>query len=682
MLRAGSRTSAFAQLPTEPRAGAPSLPAVAFAPTLQVATDSDTSGTDSAVSDSIVADVKRRYAGGNDFLRQRSPPTLRLPQGLQSPGRGAPVQSSLGHDSPSRGMPGVPAAVLAADRSAGLRGMRGIAAPSLPVHADDRHSWCMYVIQIDARRAGIHRDDFIDALVHEARVESVMTAYNRVNGEPASASPTLVARLLRQTWGFEGYVVSDCWAIRDIHEQHQVTPGPVESAAMALLAGCDLNCGCTYEHLPEALKTGLITEADLDRALERLLRVRLRLGMFDPPDQVPFAAVPFDVVDSAEHRALARRAAQRSLVLLKNNGILPLPSDLKSVAVIGPNADAPQVLWANYCGTASRTVTPLEGIRARLAPGARLYYAEGCKHQGTELSGCAPQGNLTEAVLLAQRADVTVLVLGLTPLIEGEQGDAGNSQAAGDKLDLDLPGLQQQLLEAVVAVGKPVVLVLVSGSPLAVNFAEEHAAAVVQAFYGGEEGGSALADVLFGDVDPAGRLPVTFPRSLADLPPFEDYAMFGRTYRYLQAEPLYPFGFGLSYTRFGYSGLVVSRSQAECAADLELEVTVRVENVGKRSGEEVAQLYLQLLDAPVPVPRWDLRGFARIQLEAGASQQLQFRLDARALSYVDEYGVRWLGPGRVRFFVGGSQPDARSIALLGQAPLELTLELGGAPVAL
>lgn len=520
------------------------------------------------------------------------------------------------------------------------------------------------------------------ALVREGEVAGVMTAYNRVNGEPASASPTLVAQILRNDWGFEGYVVSDCWALRDMHEQHLVTPGPVESAAAALLAGCDLNCGCTYEHLPAALEAGLISEADLDRALERLLRTRFRLGMFDPPEHVPYSQVAFDVIDSAEHRALARRAARQSLVLLKNDGILPLRSDLASLAVIGPNADAPHVLWANYHGTASQTVTPLGGIRARLAPHSKLYYAEGCKALGTDQTSCMPHGNLAEAVLLAQRADVTVLVLGLTPQIEGEQGDTSNSEASGDKLDLGLPGLQQQLLEAVVAVGKPVIVVLVSGSALAVTHADEHAHAIVQAFYGGEEGGSALADMLFGDVSPAGRLPVTFPRSLADLPPFEDYAVRGRTYRYSQAEPLYPFGFGLSYTRFQYSELALSPAAAECAEDLRVEVTARVENVGARAGAEVVQLYVRDLEATVTVPQHELRGFVRIELEAGASQRVRFQLDARALSFIDDFGVRRLEPGRFRVFVGGSQPDARSVALLGQAPLEAELELGGSALSL
>jgi beta-glucosidase len=520
------------------------------------------------------------------------------------------------------------------------------------------------------------------ALVGEAGVGSVMTAYNRVNGEAASASPTLIGNILRERWGFTGYVVSDCWAIRDIHEHHALTVGPEESAAAALRAGCDLNCGCTYEHLPAAVERGLVTEAELDESLGRLFAARLRLGMFDPPERVPFSRIPFDVVDSAEHRRLARRAAQESLVLLENDGTLPLGPELRSVAVIGPNADAPRVLWGNYCGTASQTVTPLAGIRARLPAGCTLSYAEGCRPQGTVVTGCAPDGNVSEAVLLAKRADVTVLVLGLTPELEGEQGDAVRSEAAGDKLTLGLPGLQQQLLDAVLAVGKPVVLVLVAGSPLAVSFTKERPVAILQAWYPGEEGGSALADVLFGDVSPAGRLPVTFPRSLADLPPFEDYALRGRTYRYLEAPPLYPFGFGLSYTTFDYTELRLSRHEVTASSALAVTVAVHVTNVGPCASDEVVQLYVRDLEASSVVPHHELRGVQRVHLAPGESRRVDFVLDAPALSLIDEQGERWLEPGVFRVFVGGSQPDARSVALTKRAPLIADLRVLGERTAL
>jgi beta-glucosidase len=515
------------------------------------------------------------------------------------------------------------------------------------------------------------------ALVGEGGVVSVMTAYNRVNGEATSASPTLIRGILRESWGFTGYVVSDCWAIRDIHEQHQLTPGPEESAALALQAGCDLNCGCTYEHLPAAVERGLVSEADLDASLAKLLAARVRLGMFDAPERVPFSRIPFDVVDSPEHRDLARRAARESLVLLKNDGTLPLRADVGTIAVIGPNADAARVLWGNYSGTSSQTVTPLAGIRARLRPGTKLLYAEGCKPQGTDQTSCAPHGNLSEAVLLAKRADVTVLVVGLTPEIEGEQGDAGNAEAAGDKLDLGLPGLQPQLLEAVVGVGKPVVVVLIAGSPISLPLADERAAAVIHAWYPGEEGGSALAEVLFGDASPAGRLPVTFPRALSDLPPFEDYAVSGRTYRYLKASPLYPFGFGLSYTTFGYSDLFVSSHDVAVSATSSVEVTVLVTNLGDRASDEVVQLYVRDLEASSVVPHHELRGLKRVHLAPGESVRVAFSLSAVALSFIDDDGERRLEPGTFRVFVGGGQPDARSVALLGRAPLVAELRLTG-----
>ncbi len=415
---------------------------------------------------------------------------------------------------------------------------------------------------------------FRDCIV-EAKAGSIMTAYNRVNGEPCSSSRTLLAGILRGEWGFDGYVVSDCWAIRDIHESHKAASTPEESAAISVQAGCDLNCGCTYARLPSAVRQGLLAEADLDPCLERLFTARLKLGMFDPPDQVPYASIPFDANDSPQHAALARVAARESLVLLRNrDALLPLRKDLGSIAVIGPNANDTQVLVGNYFGVPSDPITPLRGIRERVAPGTRVRYAQGCRLTGTEREGPAPSGLISEAVSVAARADAVVLCLGLSADIEGEQGDAGNSEAAGDRISLGLPGLQQELLERVVAVGKPTVLVLIGGGALDLRWADGHVDAIVQAWYPGQAAGQALADVLFGDRSPAGRLPITFPRSLDDLPAFSDYGMRGRTYRYLDHEPLYPFGFGLSYTRFAYSGLSIDRPRAAFGEGLEAAVTV------------------------------------------------------------------------------------------------------------
>jgi len=517
------------------------------------------------------------------------------------------------------------------------------------------------------------------ACVTEAKAESVMAAYNRVNGEACPASDTLLGRILRDEWGFGGYVVSDCWAIRDLHESHGVTRTPEQSAAHALKAGCDLNCGCTYERLPAALAAGLLSEADLDRAVRRLFRARLRLGMFDTPARVPYASIPYEVNDCDAHRALAHATARESMVLLKNDGTLPLPRQLRSIAVIGPNAHDGQVLLANYFGQPSRTVTPLDGIRAAVSPSTKVWYAEGCRRQGLEVDGLQRAGNLSEAISVAQRADVVVLCLGLSADIEGEQGDAGNSEAAGDKVDLALPGLQPRLLEAIVALGKPTVLVVIAGSALDLRWAHEHpgVGAILYAWYPGEEGGAALADLLFGDVSPAGRLPVTFPAALEDVPPFTSYAMAGRTYRYLDPArpPLYPFGYGLSYARFAYASLALSAARLEAGQALRVSATVT--NTGRCLADEVVQLYLTDVEASCTVPHHSLRGFTRLSLAPGESRAVAFELQARDLAIVDDHGHRVLEPGRFRLFVGGSQPDGRSRALTGQAPLCAEFEVTG-----
>jgi len=511
--------------------------------------------------------------------------------------------------------------------------------------------------------------------VTEAKAHSVMAAYNRTNGEPCCASPTLLERILREEWGFDGYVVSDCWAIKDFHENHHVTRTAAESAALGVKAGCDLNCGCTYEHIGAAVAEGLVTEAEIDVCVKRLFRARMLLGMFDPPERVPFASIPYEVNDSPEHRKLALEAARQSIVLLKNDGVLPLSRDIGSIAVIGPNAHDHHVLRANYFGIASHSVTPLDGIRAAVSKQTKVWYTDGCKHLGTNTDGVGRDGNLSEAVSLAQRADVVVLCLGLSAEIEGEQGDAGNSEAAGDKVDLALTGLQQRLLEEVAALGKPTILVLLAGSPMSITWAQDHAAAVVDAWYPGEEGGTAIADVLFGAYNPGGRLPVTFPRSIADVPEFTSYDMQGRTYRYLQKEPLYPFGYGLSYTRFEYADARVSRARFGAGDDVEISATVK--NTGERAGDEVVQLYLKDLEASCRVPHHSLRGFQRITLAPGESRRVTFHLTPRDLSLIDDAGRRVLEPGRFRASIGGSQPDPRSVALTGQAPLAVEFELTG-----
>ncbi len=512
------------------------------------------------------------------------------------------------------------------------------------------------------------------ACVTEGKAASVMGAYNRVNGEVCCGSPTLLERILRQGWGFDGYVVSDCWAIRDFHEHHRVTADFGESAALAIREGCDLNCGCTFEHLPMAVQNGQLSEALLDRSLARVLRARMRLGMFDPEERVPFANIPYEVVDCEAHQRLALEAARASLVLLKNDRqLLPLPPDLSRIAVIGPNANQAQVLVGNYFGHATHLITPLEGIRRAVGPKTRVLYTDGCKLTGIVTDGLGRSGNLSEAVSVAMRAEVVVLCLGLSAEIEGEEGDVSNPEAAGDRVGLHLPGLQQELMEKVVALNKPTILVVLAGSPVDLSFADQKVGAILYAWYPGAEGGTAIADVLFGKINPAGRLPITFPNRVEDLPDFTSYSMKGRTYRYLEKEPRFPFGFGLSFTRFEYSRLgVLTLAEG-------LEVRVTVTNLGERDGEEVVQLYLATLDAPCRVPHHELRGFERVAVKAKSSIEVRFCLGLRDLAYVDERGWRIFQPGRFRISVGGSQPDPRSVELMSQAPLSWTGSVEAAP---
>jgi beta-glucosidase len=533
-----------------------------------------------------------------------------------------------------------------------------------------RHSFDAIVSDKDLRETYLPA---FEACIVEGKAESIMAAYNRTNGEPCSGSPTLLGKILRGEWGFGGFVVSDCGAINDFHDSHKVTKSPEESAAAAVKAGCDLNCGCTYEHIPFAFAEELLVEADLDVCVKRLFRARLKLGMFDPPARVPWAAIPYETNDCEAHHALARAAARESIVLLKNEGgLLPLKKDVGTIAVIGPNAYDRRVLVANYFGVPSRAVTPLDGIRAAVSPRTRVLYTDGCKLRGAEEDGLGA-GNLSEAVSVAARADVVVLCLGLSAEIEGEQGDASNSEAAGDRIDVKLPGLQQRMMEMIASLGKPTVLCVLAGSALDLTWAQDHVPAIVYAWYPGGEGGAALADVLFGDVSPAGRLPITFARSLDDVPDFNSYAMKGRTYRYAEKPPLYPFGYGLSYTRFAYRD--AAASSARLRAGDTVTVSATVENVGKVASDEVVQLYVKDLEASCAVPVHDLRGFLRVRLDPGEAQTITFDLTPRDLMMVDAAGNRVLEPGRFRAFIGGSQPDPRSAALTGHSPTPIDFEV-------
>lgn len=507
--------------------------------------------------------------------------------------------------------------------------------------------------------------------VRKAHVESVMGAYNRLNGEACCGSKWLLHDLLREQWGFRGHVVSDAGALNDLHGPHQLTKDPAETAALALKSGIDLECGEVYEHLPEALERGLITEEDIDVCLQHSLTTRLKLGMLAAPETVPYASIPFEVVACSEHREAARRMAEASMVLLKNDGVLPLRREaVRTIAVIGPNADSVTALLGNYHGTPSDACTVLRGIQEAVADGSRVLYAQGSHLYQSSIDNFDIQGDrLSEAAAVAQRADAVVLCLGLDATIEGEAGDANNLYGSGDKDTLELPDSQKRLLETVAASGKPLVTVVLAGSALALGRAAQVSNAVVQAWYPGEAGGEAVASLLFGDYSPSGRLPVTFYETTEELPPFESYDMEGRTYRYMKNKPLFPFGYGLSYTSFRYRMLSLSAGQIAPGETLRCQVTV--ENVGERDGWEVVQLYLQDMEASVRVPRWSLCGFRRVFLRAGECQTLEFDILPEQMACVTEEGERVLEPGAFTLYAGGSQPDERSLELCGKAPVSM-----------
>lgn len=636
--------------------------------------------------------------------------------------------------------------------------------------------------------------------IHEGGAYSLMCAYNQYNGEAACGSDLLLNRILRDDWQFDGFVVSDCGAILDFHKHHKITETPEESAALGVKAGTDLNCGDVYLQLTDAVQQGLITEEQIDVAVKRLFTARMKLGMFDPDDQVEYAQIPYDVVDSKEHRELALKAARESIVLLKNaNNTLPLKKDLKKLAVIGPNSDQWLMLLGNYNGVPADPVTPLRGIREAVSPHTEVLFAPGSElaaglpllypvpprvlqtggkqglhaefYNNAELEGTplyserfdnidinwqdkAPRSDLDddnfgvrwtgklvpdvsgryqlgvistfntkvwldgelvastpyhfrdeygdprtnksdwieleagreydikvdagetyadaqlqlvwtepqphlkqEALEVAKAADAVVMFMGLTARMEGEEMDIEvEGFRGGDRTQLTLPQVQQDLIREIHALGKPVVLVLLNGAALAVNWEQENIPAIVEAWYPGQAAGTAIADVLFGDYNPAGRLPVTFYKSVDDLPPFEDYDLTTQTYRFFEGDPLYPFGYGLSYSNFGYSNL---KAPEEVSKDQPLKFEVTVRNTGKRDGDEVVQVYLANNAADIKVPLRNLVGFERIHLRASEQRTLEFSVPAEAFGYINEQGEKVYAPGMFELSVGGGQPHQK-----------------------
>ena len=500
-------------------------------------------------------------------------------------------------------------------------------------------------------------------LVRKAGVEAVMGAYNRTNGEPCCGSKTLLTDTLRGKWGFEGHVVSDCWAIRDFHTGHMVTSTPAESVSLALRSGCDVNCGNSYYHLLDALSQGLITEDQITEAAVRLFTTRFLLGLFDGSE---YDDIPYTAIECPEHLRLAREAALEACVLLKNDGLLPLKAE-GTLGVIGPNANSRGALIGNYYGTASRYVTVLEGIQDRMAGHGRVLYSEGCHLFADRVEPLAqPDDRLAEALAVAENSDTVILVLGYDERLEGEERDEGNHCGSGDKDDLLLPAPQRRLLDAVLAVGKPTVVVLTAGSAVDVSQAQERADAILLAWYPGAGGGSAVAELLFGDVSPSGKLPVTFYKNeaLNELPDFTDYRMAGRTYRYYTGAPLYPFGYGLSYADMELSELSATRERAK----------LTVQNKSAFAAGEVVQLYIRdegSADAPTnPV----LCGFLRLRLEPGETRLVSVPIDPRAFTVVTPSGERVPGSGRWTLYAGFGQPDARTAELTGRTCLSTEIE--------
>lgn len=499
-------------------------------------------------------------------------------------------------------------------------------------------------------------------LVIDAGVEMVMGAYNRLYGVPCCASEFLIKDLLREAWGFKGHFVSDCWALTDFHMYHNYTKDVVETAAVALKAGCDMSCMCTYDHLPEAIERGLITEADIDQALMRTYTTRFKLGMFDPPEMVPFSSIPMSVVGCEEHLKLSYETAIRSIVLLKNKkDILPLKETVRDIYVVGPNAANLDCLLGSYYGIGEKMTTALEGIAQEAPEGTRVEY---------KLGTLLAQNSANPwdwSLQAAPAADVTIACMGLAPLLEGEEGDALLSTQGGDRETIELPVQQAEYIKNLVIRGARVVLVLFGGSPIALGEVENMVDAIIHVWYPGAEGGKALANVLFGKVSPSGKLPITFPASTAQLPAFTDYNMDNRTYRYSTETPLFPFGYGLSYTKFKYGNLKLNKIEIRTGEPVEIKFDLT--NTGSFEAEEVAQVYLSDIKATVKVPLHKLIAFKRISLKQEETREITFTLTPEMMKLVNDKGEVVLESGEFTVFVGGSSPCQRSIDLGVQEPL-------------
>ncbi len=534
-----------------------------------------------------------------------------------------------------------------------------------------RHEFNAVVSKKDIRETYLPA---FEACVKEAKVESVMGAYNRTNGEACCASQTLMNDILRGEWGFAGHYVSDCWAIKDFHEHHFITKTPEESAALALKSGCDLNCGNTYLQIMKAYQKGLVSEADITKSAERLFTTRYLLGLFESSE---FDTISYKKIECKEHLELAEDAARKGIVLLKNKGILPIDKKkINTIGVIGPNANSRSALIGNYHGTSSRYITILEGIQDEVADEVTVLYSEGCDLSKDRVENLAmAQDRTMEAVSVAEHSDIVVLCIGLNENLEGEEGDEGNNYASGDKKDLFLPPSQQQLVEKILKVGRPTVVCLMAGSAIDLNLAEEYADAVMQLWYPGARGGKSTADILFGKCSPSGKLPITFYKNLEQLPPFEDYSMKRRTYRYLEEEALYPFGYGLTYGDICVTAATISGGIDFNSNSEDLKIEADIINNGTCATDDIIQIYIKDMDSKYAVKNHNLCSFKRIFLEAGEKKKVELKVSKAAFTIVDENGDRYIDSKKFILYVGVNQPDSRSVKLSGKKPIAITIDL-------
>jgi beta-glucosidase len=512
-------------------------------------------------------------------------------------------------------------------------------------------------------------------LVVGAKVAGVMCAYNAYAGQPCCGNDKLMIDILRNQWKFAGYVTSDCGAIDDFYERHKMFPDAESASAAAVLHGTDVECGNTsYKTLVQAVKNVKLSEKNINESVKRLFTIRFRLGMFDPVGMVKYAQIPLTVLESKPHKDHALKMARQSIVLLRNvplpgksNNFLPLDKHTRKIAVLGPNADNANTQLGNYNGKPSVATTVLQGIKDKV-PGAEIFYSRATDFTATESQGFS---KLVDSI---KDADVVIYVGGISPRLEGEEMKVSNPGfSGGDRTTIALPAVQTDFMKALKATGIPVVFVMMTGSAVAIPWEAENIPGIVNAWYGGQAAGTAVADVLFGDYSPAGRLPVTFYKNDEDLPPFDDYSMQNRTYRYFKGNALFPFGFGLSYAKFDYHDLKISKKTVTKNESVNVEVTVT--NSGKVMSDEVVQLYITHEGASMASPIYSLKGFKRISLNAGASSVVKFTLDAAALSLVDANGKNVALPGKIKISVAGSSPSVRSEDLGAAKPVEATITM-------